>query len=143
MRFCRSSHTDSACSRRRLLGGAAAVAAGALGGCVTTDLSVSAPGVGDSAVFESFSLVDSMSWGAPRARVTATLRPAATTERGVRRLTVVTESGSAYWSGAVDAGQSSETVSVPVGSPVTLFAENADHETVGRQRVSVRGRSVP
>ncbi len=133
-------------TRRRAIRSLAAGAVGtstALAGCVTTDLSVTADGVEGSDVFESFSLSDSISWGSNRAWVGASLTDAATTDLQVRSLTVVTPSGSAYWTGTVSGGATSATMSVPVGTRVTVSAFDSDDALVDSLPLRVGGNTFP
>lgn len=130
-------------SRRRLLQTLAGTAVVATAGCVTTDLSVRAEGVSESNVFTSFSPKSSLSWGGNRAWVSASLTDAATTDLKVRTLTVVPKGGSAFWTGTLSGGETSATVSVPVGKPVTVNAIGANDALVDAVRLLVGGTRIP
>ncbi|MFC7153973.1 hypothetical protein ACFQPA_00700 [Halomarina halobia] len=130
-------------SRRRLLRTLAGTVAVASAGCVTTGLSVRAEGVSESNVFSSFSSKSSLSWGGNRAWVSASLTDAATTRGKVRTLTVVPKGGTAFWTGTLSGGETSATMSVPVGKPVTVNAIDATDALVDSVRLLVRGTPVP
>lgn len=112
-------------SRRRLLAATAAVGTVGLGGCVTLDPAVSAD-FANSRVFESIAPAES--WASSHLSASAKLRPAATTDLGVRKLVVVDPSGSKFWTGSVEAGQTSRTMTLPVGGTATVSAVTASTE---------------
>ncbi|MDS0297307.1 hypothetical protein NDI76_00940 [Halogeometricum sp. S1BR25-6] len=129
-------------TRRRLLAGLSAVGVASLGGCVTTDLSLSADGVGESDVFDSLSL--SESWTANKAVVKVTLTDAATTERNVRKVAVIDSEGSSVWTDTVDPGQTSVSgARFPVGQTATLTASDNDDAFVDSVSVTLNGSSLP
>jgi hypothetical protein len=134
---------DPSPSRRRLLAGVAAVGTTALAGCVTTELSVDAPDVDGSPVFESFSVTNGVVWAGDSARVKATLTDAATTDRKVRELSVITASGGEAWTGTVSGGQTSVTMQLPVGKRLTVHAFDASANPVDAQSLRVGGDSFP
>lgn len=134
--------TELSPTRRRLLAGLATVGAAALGGCVTTGLSLRTDGVDASNVFESVSL--SESWTANKAVASVKLTESATTERNVRELAVVDSDGSSVWSDTVAAGQTNVSdVRLPVGEPATLTATDNTGAFVESVTVSVGGSSFP
>ncbi|MFD1514759.1 hypothetical protein [Halomarina rubra] len=130
-------------SRRRFLTGTAALGATALAGCVTTGLSVSAPNVGDSPVFDSFSVANGVVWADDAARVSATLTEAATTSEKVRELSAITASGSESWAGTVTGGQTSVTMHLPVGTDLTVHAFTSSADPVDAQPLRIEGDSFP
>ncbi|MWG35073.1 hypothetical protein [Halomarina oriensis] len=129
--------------RRRLLTGVAAVGTTALAGCVTTGLSVSAPEVDESPVFDSFSIGSGVVWGSDAARVSATLTEQATTTRKVRELSAITASGSDAWTGTVAGGQTSVTMHLPVGTDLTVHAFDSSAEPVDAQPLRITGDRFP
>ena len=130
-------------SRRRVLAGLAAVGASTLGGCVTTGLSVSAPNVDGSPVFESFSIANGVLWANDAARVSATLTDRATTTEKVRELTAITSSGSEAWSGTVVGGQTSVTMFLPANTDLTVHAFTSSASPVDAQPLRVSGNRLP
>ncbi|ELZ30882.1 hypothetical protein C474_10486 [Halogeometricum pallidum JCM 14848] len=132
-----SSHT-----RRRLLAGLSAVGVAALGGCVTTGLSLSADGVDESEVFDSLSL--SESWTANKAVVKVTLTDTATTQQNVRKVAIIDAKGSSVWSDTVDPGQTSVSgARFPVGQTATLAASDHNDAFVDSVSVTLSGSSIP
>lgn len=132
-----SSHT-----RRRLLAGLSAVGVASLGGCVTTDLSLSADGVGESDVFDSLSL--SESWTANKAVVKVTLTDAATTQQNVRKLAIIDAEGSSVWSDTVNPGQTNVGgARFPVGRTAMLTASDNNDAFVDSVSVTLSGSSIP
>ena len=134
---------DQVPSRRQFLAGAAAVGATALAGCVTTGLSVSAPNVDDSPVFESFSVASDVVWASDAAQVSATLSETATTDEKVRELSAITSSGSEAWAGTVVGGQTSVTMHLPVETDLTVYAFTSTATPVDSQPVRIAGNRFP
>ena len=134
---------DQVPSRRQFLAGATAVGTTALAGCVTTELSVSAPNVGDSPVFESFSVSNDVVWASDAVQVDATLTEAATTDEKVRELSAITSSGSKAWTDTVAGGQTSVTMHLPVSTDLTVYAFSSSADPVDAQPVRVSGNSFP
>ncbi|MFC5972505.1 twin-arginine translocation signal domain-containing protein [Halomarina salina] len=135
--------SDQVPTRRGFLTGASAVGAMALAGCVTTRLSVSAPNVDDSPVFDSFSVANDVVWGNDAAQVKATLTDAATTDEMVRELSAISSFGSDAWTGMVSGGQTSVSMYLPVGTDLTVHAFNHSAEPVDSQPLRVGGNSFP
>ncbi|WP_224337500.1 hypothetical protein [Haloprofundus halobius] len=110
-------------------------------GCLTVQPTVT-PQAGDSSVFESVSTTDQ--WGTSSVQASVTLTPAATTEEGVTKLTVITESGSSFYTTTVDAGQTDVSVPLPTGQTTQIYAVNTVNGTVvARQNVTVGGSTYP
>ena len=135
--------SDQVPTRRRFLAGTTAVGTAALAGCATTGLSVSAPNVDDSPVFESFSVTNDVVWANDAAKVEATLTEAATTEEKVRKLTAITASGSEAWAGSVTGGQTSVTMPLPVGTDLTVHAFTSTATPVDSQPLRITGNRFP
>jgi hypothetical protein len=129
--------------RRRVLAGVAALGTTTLAGCVTTGLSISAPDVDSSPVFESFSVSNGVVWGSDAARVSATLTDEATTTQKVRELSAITASGSDAWTGTVAGGQTSVTMHLPVGTDLTVHAFDSSAEPVDAQSLRLTGTRFP
>lgn len=134
---------DRHLSRRRLLGGVGATVLPALAGCVTTELSVEAPGIADSPVFDSFAVENDVRWGDDTVRVSASLTGRATTDLGVRRLSVVADSGSEVWSGPVTGGVDAVSMFAAVGTPLTVHAFTSTAAFVDEQPMTISGRRYP
>lgn len=133
--------TEPSHSRRRLLAGLGTAAVAALGGCVTSGLSMRTEGVDDSDVFESVSL--SESWTANEAVGKVKLTERATTEANVRTLAVIDSEGDSVWSDTVSPGQTAVSdARFPVG-PATLVAADNSDAFVGSVSVTVDGSSLP
>jgi len=130
-------------SRRRALTGVAAVGTAGLAGCVTTGLAVSAPGVDDSPVFESFSAADGPVWASDAVQVSATLTDRATTTLKVRELSAITAAGSDAWTGTVAGGQTAVRMFLPVDTELTVHAFDASASPVDAQSVRVTGDGFP
>jgi hypothetical protein len=127
------------CSRRRFAAGAAAGLL-ALSGCVAASPAVE---VAESdPAFDSFSVAQSVSWGAHAVAVAVTLAPDATTDRRVRRLVAVRD-GSAVWTGSLEPGETTATAFLPVGASVWLLAADADGAVVADARVTVDAATAP
>lgn len=118
---------DDSPSYRR---GLAAVAVAAMllsSGCLTLQPTVRAD-TGGSPVFESLSSTESWSGGQVRTSVTFTSN--ATTDQGVSKLVVVSESGSSYYTTTLDSGETAATIYLPANQEVTLLAVNTVNGTV-------------
>lgn len=127
--------------RRYLASGLAAVAVGTAG-CVTTGLRIESEGVESSDVFDSISL--SESWTASNATVTVNLTERAAKQGNVRKVSVVSASGSSVWAGTVDPGQTSiSNALLPVGETATLVAVNGSDEYIDDISVRIVGSSIP
>ncbi len=126
-------------SRRAFLGAAAAAGLVGTSGCLTLDPKVSVSGIDDSEVFEKVSV--SEPWASGRVSASVSLTPEATTRYGVRKLTVISSSGSEFDTGTVQSGQSSKKVFVPVGKS-TLSAVDFDGKTVDTVSVKVSGNRI-
>ncbi|PSP90467.1 hypothetical protein BRC90_00670 [Halobacteriales archaeon QS_4_69_34] len=120
--------------RRRLLAATATVGTVGLGGCLTLDPAVRAD-TGDSVVFEELST--SEPWASGYVRTSVSLADDATTSGGVGRLNVIGEDGTTFSSTALDAGQTSVTVSVPANTNATVVAVNTVNGSVV-ERLPVR-----
>lgn len=134
---------DYAPSRRRVLAGVAALGATSFGGCVTTGFSADAPDVEGSPVFASFSVKNDVGWGDDKVEVSASLTDRATTDLKVRKLSVVSGSGSEVWSGTVTGGTTSATMFMNVGVPQTVHAFTSTDSPVDDQSVTIDGNSFP
>lgn len=126
-------------SRRAFLGAVATAGLVGTSGCLTLDPTVSVSGAGNSNVFEKVSV--SEPWASGRVAASVGLTRTATTEYGVRKLTVISSSGSKFDTGTVESGQTSKTVFVPVGKS-TLSAVDYDGKTVDSVTVTVSGRKI-
>ncbi|MCT9094396.1 hypothetical protein, partial [Haloarchaeobius sp. HME9146] len=109
----------SVLSRRRLVGGLAAVGLPLLGGCLTTDLSVDAPAIQQSEVFASVSRTES--WATSSTRVDVTLTRQATRTLGVAKLVVIAD-GSGYDAATLQPDARVATLAVPTTGSVTVLA---------------------
>lgn len=110
-----------------------------LGGCLTLDPMVES--ADESAVFENVTVQESWSTGRVSAKIT--LHGNATTELGVRRINVISANGGTYWTGTVQAGQTSTTAFLPADGTVTLVAVNSSNAVVETYRVTVNGTRIP
>ncbi|ELZ33949.1 hypothetical protein C474_03280 [Halogeometricum pallidum JCM 14848] len=109
-------------------------------GCVTVSPSIGSSE--DSAVFERVSTVSE--WGTSSVQASVTLAPAATTEMGVTRLNVITDSGSSFYTTTVDAGQTSVSLPIPTQTRSQIVAVNTVNGTVvDTYNVTVRGSRYP
>ncbi|MCO8244179.1 MULTISPECIES: twin-arginine translocation signal domain-containing protein [unclassified Haladaptatus] len=126
-------------SRRTFLGAVAAAGLVGTSGCVTLDPKARVSGTDESKIFEKVSV--SEPWASGRVSASVSLTPAATTEYGVRELTVISSSGSEFDTGTVQSGQTSKTVFVPVGKS-TLSAVDYDGKTVDSVTVTVGGNKI-
>jgi hypothetical protein len=126
-------------SRRTFLGAAAAAGLIGTGGCLTLDPKLSVTGIGDSEVFEKVSV--SEPWASGRVSASVSLTSDATTRYGVRKLTVISSSGSEFDTGTVQSGQTSKKVFIPVGKS-TLSAVDFDGKTVDTVSVKVGGNRI-
>ncbi|WP_233264980.1 hypothetical protein [Halomarina oriensis] len=60
------------------------------------------------------------------------------------RVNVITESGGSFYSTEVDTGQTSVSLPLPTGTPVTLYAVNTvNGSVVATQNVTVSGDTYP
>lgn len=130
-------------SRRRALAGVAAVGTTGLAGCVTTGLTVSAPDVEGSPVFDSFSAADGPVWASDAVQVSATLTDRATTTLKVRELSAITATGGDAWTGTVAGGQTAVTMFLPADTDLTVHAFDASATPVDAQSVRVTGSRFP
>lgn len=132
--------TDRTVDRRRVLAATVAVGTAGFGGCLTLRPTVSAD-VGGSRVFDSITV--SEPWASIRVRAKVKLTPEATTERGVSDLNVIAASGSTFWTGSVDVGQTSvSTVQLPTNQTSTIFAITSSGSVVERLEVTAGGDRV-
>lgn len=114
--------------RRQVLAGVALVVALGFGGCLTLGPTLTAD-TGNSAVFEQVSTDES--WASGRVKTSVTLTPSATTDQGVTKLVVVTESGSSFDTTTVETGQTSGiTLYLPTNGNATITAVNTVNGTV-------------
>jgi len=128
-------------TRRRFLAAAAATGTVGLSGCLATDLSAEAPGL-PTDVFKLFSVVNGLAVGSSEVRVKAALTEAATTEMKVREMTAVDPAGTAVWTGAVEGGQTSMGMYLPIQTPLTVRAFDDSAGLVGEQSLRIRARSL-
>ncbi len=126
-------------SRRAFLGAAATAGLVATSGCLTLSPKASVSKAGASNVFKKVSV--SEPWASGRVSASVSLTSAATTKYGVRKLTVISSSGSKFDTGTVQSGQTSKTVFVPVGKS-TLSAVDYDGKTVDSVRLTVSGNKI-
>ncbi|PSP19331.1 hypothetical protein BRC80_02800 [Halobacteriales archaeon QH_9_66_26] len=114
--------------RRRVLASVVLVIALGFGGCLTLSPTVTAD-TGDSAVFEGVSTDEP--WASGRVKTAVTLTPNTTTEQGVSKLVVISESGSSFDSTTVETGQTSGiTLYLPANGNATITAVNTINGTV-------------
>lgn len=127
--------------RRHVLASVALVVALGFGGCLTLGPTVTAD-TGNSAVFEQVSTDEP--WASGRVKTSVTLAPSATTEQGVSKLVVVTESGSSFDTTTVETGQTSGiSLYVPANGNVTITAVNTiNGSVVGTQPVTTGGNKL-
>ncbi|WP_160134746.1 hypothetical protein [Halococcus salsus] len=112
----------------------------ACGGCITTQPTLDSTTT-DPAVFESISTGDS--WGTSSLQTSVTLAPGATTSEGVTDLSVVTANGSSFYTTSLDAGQTSVTLPLPMGSSQIIATNTVNGTTVGTANVTVSGNTYP
>ncbi|WP_435153727.1 twin-arginine translocation signal domain-containing protein [Haladaptatus sp. DFWS20] len=134
----KTNEESSRLSRRTFLGAAGAGIAG-LSGCLTLSPKVSVSGLADSDVFETVSVREP--WASGRVVVSIKFAPTATTELGVRGVTVIGSSGTEFDTAAVQSGQLKKSVFFPVGKS-TLTAVDFDGKTVDSVDVTVRGTKI-
>ncbi|GAA0199801.1 hypothetical protein ACFFQF_00605 [Haladaptatus pallidirubidus] len=130
---------SSCLSRRKFLGATVGAGIGGLSGCLTLNPNVSVSGLADSQIFEKVSVSDS--WASGRVVASVSLTPTATTESGVRDLTVISSSGTEFDTAAVRSGQTKKSIFLPVGKS-TLTAVDFDGKTVESVEVTVRGNKL-
>ncbi|WP_458188240.1 twin-arginine translocation signal domain-containing protein [Haladaptatus sp. NG-WS-4] len=135
----RAETDQTALSRRSLLGASVGASVAGLSGCVTLSPTVSVSGLSGSSVFERVSV--SEPWASGRVSAKVSLTPTATTELGVRGLTVVHSDGSEFDTASVQSGQTKKKLFLPVGKS-TLTAVDFDGETVDSVTVTVGGRKL-
>lgn len=83
-------------------------------------------------------------WGTASVQATVTVSTSATTTDGVSRLTVITENGKSFYATDIDTGQTTVSLPLPTGTPVTLYAVNTtDGSVVATQNVTVNGSTFP
>ncbi|MWG33267.1 hypothetical protein GQS65_01965 [Halomarina oriensis] len=110
-------------------------------GCLTVYPSVTVES-NDSATFRN--VETGSEWGTSSVQATITFAPSATTTDGVSRVNVITESGGSFYSTEVDTGQTSVSLPLPTGTPVTLYAVNTvNGSVVATQNVTVSGDTYP
>lgn len=127
-------------SRRRLLAAGATLGSVGLGGCLTAGPTLRASGLSGSQVFER--LVATEPWSIKQIAASIALTPAATMELGVRGLAVIASDGTDFWTGTVEAGQTSVNGYFPADGTATLTATDYDGQFVERLRVDVGGRTI-
>ncbi|MGN8214666.1 MULTISPECIES: hypothetical protein [Halococcus] len=127
--------------RRRALAGVALVVALGFGGCLTLGPTVTAD-TGNSAVFEQVSSDEP--WASGRVKASVNLTPSATTDQGVSKLVVISESGSSFDTTTVETGQTSGiTLYLPANGNATVTAVNTVNGTVvGTQTVTADGNKL-
>ncbi len=139
MRGEKPDEQSSRLSRRELLGATAGVGIAGLSGCLTLSPKVSVTGLTESEVFRKVSV--SESWASGRVVSSVSFTPTATTDGGVRGLTVISSSGTEFDTATVASGQTKKSIFLPVGNS-TLTAVDFDGKTVESVSVSVRGEKV-
>ena len=110
------------------------------GGCVTAQPTLDST-TNDPTVFESISTADP--WGTSSLQTSITLAPGATTSEGVTDLSVVTANGSSFYTTTVDAGQTSVTLPLPMGTSQIIATNTINGTTVGTANVTVSGNTYP
>jgi hypothetical protein len=126
-------------SRRAFLGAVATAGIVGTSGCLTLDPSVRVTGIEESSVFKRVSVTEP--WASGRVLASVNLTSTATTDDGVRELTVISSSGSEFDTGSVYSGQTSKSVFLPVGK-ATLTAVDFDGRTVDSVSVDVSGNRI-
>ncbi|WP_224270812.1 hypothetical protein [Haloprofundus salinisoli] len=110
-------------------------------GCLTVSPTVS-PQSSDPTVFANVSTTDH--WGTSSIDASVTLTPTATTERGVTKVGVISESGESFYTTTVDTGQTDVSVVLPTNQTAQIYAVNTVNGTVvARQNVTVGGSTYP
>ncbi|EMA53717.1 hypothetical protein C450_07407 [Halococcus salifodinae DSM 8989] len=119
----------------------ALVVALGFGGCLTLGPTVTAD-TGNSAVFEQVSSDEP--WASGRVKASVNLTPSATTDQGVSKLVVISESGSSFDTTTVETGQTSGiTLYLPANGNATVTAVNTVNGTVvGTQTVTADGNKL-
>ena len=127
--------------RRRVLASVVLVIALGFGGCLTLSPTVTAD-TGDSTVFEGVSTDEP--WASGRVKTAVTLTPNATTEQGVSKLVVITESGSSFDTTTVEPGQTSGiSLYLPANENTTITAVNTvNGSIVDTQAVTTDGNEL-
>ncbi|SIR07311.1 hypothetical protein SAMN05421858_1323 [Haladaptatus litoreus] len=126
-------------SRRTVLTATAGIGITGLSGCLTLSPKVSVSGIGNSDVFRKVSV--SEPWASGRVVASVSFTSTATTNLGVRGLTVIGSSGTEFDTAAVQSGQSKKSIFLPIGKS-TLSAVDFDGETVDSVEVTVRGNKI-
>ncbi|WP_135304562.1 hypothetical protein [Haloarcula amylovorans] len=127
-------------TRRVVLTGLVVLLALGTSGCLTLQPTVSGPSA-DSAIFENIST--SEPWSSGHVTTTVTLSEAATTDKGVTKLTVVDASGDSYDTTTLDSGQTTTTMFFPTNQSSTLLATNTVNGTVVEKRtVTTSGNKI-
>lgn len=109
-------------------------------GCVTTQPTLNLT-TNDPAVFKNVSTADP--WGTSSLQTTVTLAPGATTSEGVTDLSVVTASGSSFYTTSLDPGQTSVMLPLPTGSSQIIATNTINGTTVGTANVTISGNTYP
>ena len=127
--------------RRQVLASVALVVALGFGGCLTLGPTVTAD-TGNSAVFEQVSSDEP--WASGRVKASVNLTPSATTDQGVTKLVVVSESGSSFDTTTVETGQTTGiSLYLPANGNATITAVNTVNGTVvGTQTVTADGNKL-
>ncbi|EMA44953.1 hypothetical protein [Halococcus saccharolyticus] len=127
--------------RRQVFASVALVVALGFGGCLTLGPTVTAD-TGNSAVFEQVSSDEP--WASGRVKASVNLTQDATTDQGVTKLVVVTESGSSFDTTTVETGQTSGiSLYFPANGNATVTAVNTVNGTVvGTQPVTTSGNKL-
>ena len=112
----------------------------ACGGCITAQPTLDSTTT-DPAVFESISTADP--WGTSSLQTSVTLASRATTGEGITELSVVTANGSSFYTTSLDAGQTSVTLPLPMGSSQIIATNTVNGTTVGTANVTVSGNTLP
>ncbi|WP_435333891.1 hypothetical protein [Haloarchaeobius sp. TZWWS8] len=122
---------------RRRFGGVLAVAGlSLLGGCLTTDIGIQAPGIEDSTVFSSVSRTES--WATSTTRAKVTLRPQATRKLGVTEL-IVMKDGSSYYTTTLKPTATSAEIVLPTTGSAVVVAVDSDGNPIDQQEMRVTG----
>ncbi|WP_117595473.1 hypothetical protein [Haloprofundus halophilus] len=113
----------------------------ACSGCLTVQPTVSLQ-TSDATVFENVSTTDR--WGTASVDASVTLTSEATTQRGVTKVSVISESGKSFYTTTVDTGQTDVSVVLPTGQTAQIYAVNTVNGTVvARQNVTIGGSTYP
>ena len=108
------------------------------GGCVTAQPTLEST-TDDPAVFERISTADP--WGTSSHQTSITLAPGATTSEGVTKLSVVTVNGSSFYTTSINAGQTSDTLPLPMGTSPIVATNTVSGPTVGTANTTVSGNT--